>query len=168
MKDQLPSGRMIVLYDQKTGVINRTFRGTNVIVEPEDGDWGEVTEDANVLQMFSNDGQRQWLYCCKRNGLVKKARARLEVDTPTFEAANGETKVRLKIDSGDSSFMPGKVKVRINSKVVELAPDEEMTITSAVPNRLTVKVEDDRVFVPHDPPVVVATPMRRQATKETT
>lgn len=139
--------------DRDTGVIHRTIRGRNFIVDADK--WDDVTDDPRVLELFSVKGHERLL--CKNGRLLNKPKIKIEPDTLEFEIEDGMCCLRFKVD-GSTKYLPETIKVRINSKILDIEPNGVIELKSKVSNRLTVKVIDERVYVEEKPVAVMAVP----------
>lgn len=136
--------------DPKTGVVHQTLRGPNNTPCP-DG-WREVTNDENVFELHDPEHQRRWKMggdgCLCRKPVVNMTQDKLVL------RPDGQDAVTFTL----TDVPPEGVVVNVGGKLTRVTPDDpELRVTTRRDGAfIPVRIEDDTVYVPHEPRGAIA------------
>lgn len=146
------TARMFVKHNPDTGAITETARGT--LMSLDLNVWTEVTNDPKLIGLFSSEGAKKFKIIKDPKTQVRKLhyKPEVQINISTSEIEdNGLDGAIVSVDvvkHGFKSNVTPSIKIQVGSKLLEVAPGEEIAVKSSVANRLTVMVIDDRVFIP--------------------
>jgi hypothetical protein len=151
--EEVVSKKVYALIDEHDNVIE-AVRGDGVIINPEEG-WIDVSDEPRAHELTEVRMQRR----CKvrpgfrmASGHKKKPKMELKPNM-RFKVKNrhikadGEDAAIVVVEPTEETEHNNPIRLMVNGKSCTVMPNEELKITSAVPQRIGVRDDDPDVVI---------------------